>query len=68
MVREGFRRWVDDGFPRGPDGRPPEKYFQRGQDSFIKVSWEEAFGYCAKALINIATTYTGEKGQELLRM
>ena len=67
MVRKGFLQWVEQGFPRGADGRPPEALFRRGTDPWVEVSWERAFEVAAKALIDIATTYTGEKGAELLR-
>jgi len=66
MVREGFKKWVDAGFPRGADGKPPEEYFQRGKEGYLKVSWDEIFNIAAKGLVNIATTYTGEKGRRLL--
>lgn len=67
-VRKGFLEWVRDGFPRDPEtGLPPAKYFEgRGKEPFIKVSWEEAFEIIAKALINIAETYSGDKGAERL--
>ena len=29
MVRAGFKKWVEAGFPRGEDGAPPSEYFQR---------------------------------------
>lgn len=68
MVRKGFYDWIKAGFPRDPDtGRPPEKYFQRGKDKWLKVSHEEAYELVAKAIINIAETYSGEKGAEYLR-
>ena len=28
MVRKGFKAWVDKGFPREKDGRPPKRLFQ----------------------------------------
>jgi nitrate reductase alpha subunit len=67
MVREGFRRWVNAGFPRGADGKPPKKYIRRGKEAFVKVSWDEIFDIAAKAMINIATTYSGQQGKELLK-
>lgn len=67
MVREGFKKWVDAGFPRGSDGRPAKKYLQRGKESFVRVSWDEVFDIAARAMINIATTYSGEKGKRLLQ-
>ncbi len=67
MVRKGFYDWVKAGFPRDPEtGRPPDKYFQRGKDKWLKVSHEEAYEIVAKAIINIAETYTGEKGRGYL--
>lgn len=68
MVRKGFYDWIKAGFPRDPDtGRPPEKFFQRGKDKWLKVSHDEAYELVAKAIINIAETYTGERGAEYLK-
>ena len=66
MVREGFKKWVEAGFPRGVDGKPAAEYLQRGKENFIKVSWDEIFEIAAKGLINIATTYSGDSGKALL--
>jgi nitrate reductase alpha subunit len=62
MVRAGFKRWVEAGFPRGTDGRPPLEYFNRGRDEWLRVTHAEAAEIVAKALVDIATTYTGEAG------
>lgn len=68
MVRRGYKQWVDAGFPRDPKtGRPDEKYFQRGKDKWMRVSWDEAYDITAKAMENIARTYSGEKGAALLK-
>ena len=67
MVRRGFKAWVARGFPRDALGRPPRELFQRGKDEWIEVSWDEAFDLAARALLNIARTYTGERGARLLR-
>ncbi len=67
MVRAGFKRWCEDGFPREKDGLPPRKYFQRGRDEWIRVSHEEAARLVAAALYNIAATYSGEEGKRRLR-
>ncbi|MBM3791829.1 MAG: molybdopterin oxidoreductase, partial [Acidobacteria bacterium] len=67
MVRAGFKKWIEAGFPRGADGRPPEEYFRRGRDEWTRVSHDEAAGMVAAALKNIAETYTGEAGTERLR-
>ncbi len=67
FARKGFKRWVEDGFPRDPDtGRPPAEYFQRGKEGFEQVSWEEAFALVAKTLINVAQTYSGPAGRARL--
>lgn len=67
MVREGFKKWIDDGFPRDEDGRMPEKYLKRGKESFLRVTFEEACEIVARSMENIATTYSEKKGEELLR-
>ncbi len=66
MVRQGFKAWVEQGFPRGADGLPPREFFNRARDNWVRVSHEEAADLAARALVNIATTYTGPRGAELL--
>ncbi|MCP4397446.1 MAG: molybdopterin-dependent oxidoreductase, partial [bacterium] len=66
MVREGFYKWYKSGFEREADGRPPKKYHQRGKENFIKLPWDEAFEVAASAMIDIATTYSGDEGKALL--
>jgi nitrate reductase alpha subunit len=67
MVRAGFKRWYEDGFPRDKDGLPPRKYFHRGRDEWVRVSHDEAARIVAAALVNIAATYSGEEGKRRLR-
>jgi len=67
MVRAGFRRWVEAGFPRGADGRPPTEYMNRGRDKWERTTHAEAAALAAAALANIAETYSGERGVERLR-
>ncbi|MFN3621847.1 MAG: molybdopterin-dependent oxidoreductase, partial [Nitrososphaerales archaeon] len=68
LVRKGFKAWVDEGFPRDPaTGAPPSKYFNRGKDDWLEVSWDEAFELTAKALVNIVKTYSGAEGAERLK-
>jgi nitrate reductase alpha subunit len=67
MVRAGFKKWVESGFPRGADGRPPGELFDRARDEWVRATHEEAAALVAAALENIATTYSGEAGQRLLR-
>ncbi|MHC4584149.1 MAG: molybdopterin-dependent oxidoreductase [Planctomycetota bacterium] len=67
MVREGFKKWIDAGFPREANGKPPLKYLQRGKEPFLRLSWDDAFETAAKVFRNIATTYSGEEGKVLLK-
>jgi len=67
MVRKGYKEWVEAGFPRDPNtAKPPSSYFQRGEDKWLKLPWEEAFELAAKALKNISVTYSGDKGEKYL--
>jgi nitrate reductase alpha subunit len=68
MVRKGFKEWVDAGFPRDADtGKPRMDTNKRGEDAWLKVGWDEAFDLAAKSYQNIAATYSGAKGAELLK-
>ena len=67
MVRAGFKRWHDAGFPRGKDGRPDAEYFQRARDEWVRMPHADAAKIVAAALKNIAETYTGEEGKRRLR-
>ncbi|MDV2504315.1 MAG: molybdopterin-dependent oxidoreductase [bacterium] len=67
MVRAGFKRWVEAGYPRGKDGRPPTEYFQRGRDEWGRVTHDEAAAMVASTLKNVAETYGGKRGAKLLR-
>ncbi len=67
MVRAGFKRWHDDGFPRGSNGKPDPDYFQRARDEWVRVSHDEAAAIVAAALKNIAETYSGEEGIRRLK-
>ncbi len=66
-VRKGFKEWVEGGMPREKNGRVPLKYLNRGRDKWVKVSFDEAYTLVAKAMVNIATTYSGDKGKEFLK-
>ena len=67
MVRAGFKKWVEAGYPRGADGKPPTEFFQRARDQWVRVSHAEAATLVAKTLKNIAETYTGEEGKRRLK-
>jgi nitrate reductase alpha subunit len=66
MIRKGFKEWVDKGFPRDADGRPPAQYFRRGWDGWLKATWDEATDVVARTLKNVAETYSGEAGARRL--
>jgi nitrate reductase alpha subunit len=67
MVRQGFKRWADEGFPRHPEtGLVDGSYLKRGEDPWVPVSWNEAFRLTAAALDDIARTYTGDEGKAKL--
>lgn len=67
FLRKGFKDWVDRGFPRDPQtGAAPAELMRRGWDTWVKVSHDDAFGYHAKTLLNIAQTYSGDKGKQYL--
>ncbi|MBF0613844.1 MAG: molybdopterin-dependent oxidoreductase [Magnetococcales bacterium] len=67
FVRKGFKQWADKGFPRDDKtGAAPKELMRRGWDSWVKVTHEEAAAYHARALYNIAKTYSGEQGKKYL--
>ncbi|RQH00120.1 molybdopterin-dependent oxidoreductase [Natrarchaeobius oligotrophus] len=67
MVREGFREWVEDGFPREADGSMPAEYANRGEDDWLEVDFDEAYELAARAIVEIADHYGGDSGvQDLL--
>jgi nitrate reductase alpha subunit len=66
MVRAGFKRWYEAGFPRGQDGLPDREYFQRARDQWVRIPHAEAAKIVAAALKNIAETYNGEEGKKKL--
>ena len=67
MVRAGWKRWADDGFPElTPENRDEYQFNSRGTDSFARVSWDEMYDYIARGLINVAETYSGDEGAQRL--
>ena len=67
MVRSGFKRWYEAGFPREADGLPPREYFNRARDEWVRMPHDQAATIVAAALKNIAETYSGEEGQKRLQ-
>jgi len=67
MVRAGFKKWHEAGFPREADGLPKREYFQRGRDEWVRVSHDEGATISAAVLKNIAETYSGDAGKARLK-
>jgi nitrate reductase alpha subunit len=69
MIRKGWMRWADDGFPSlsdNPELRTSYKFDSRGTDEFVRLTWDKATNYVAKGMIAIAQTYGGEEGRRRL--
>jgi len=69
VVRKGWKDWADAGFPSlsdDPGLRSRYRFDDRGNDSFVRVSWDEAFRYCAYGLKSVSETYSGEDGRSRL--
>jgi nitrate reductase / nitrite oxidoreductase, alpha subunit len=67
LVRAGWKRWADDGFPElTAENRDAYLFTSRGTDSFARVSWDEAYRYIASGLINVAEAYSGDQGARRL--
>ncbi|NGZ26974.1 MAG: molybdopterin-dependent oxidoreductase [Magnetococcales bacterium] len=67
FIRKGFKEWVDKGFPRDKKtAAPPKELMRRGWDSWVKVGHDVAYSYHAKAIMNIAKTYSGDEGKARL--
>ena len=63
LVRVGWKRWADDGFPDLTEAnRDKYQFNSRGTDSFTRLSWEEIYDYIARGLINVAESYSGKEG------
>jgi len=67
IIRRGWKRWADDGFPAlTAELRARYKFDSRGTDRFDRITWDEAFAYAARGLKAIAARYSGEEGARLL--
>ncbi len=68
LVRNGWKRWADDGFPP-LDAALRTKYGfdARGSDELVRLSWDEATRYLSRAFVAIARTYSGAAGAARLR-
>ncbi len=67
MVRRGWKRWADDGFPELNEANKKKyKFDSRGTDTFVRVKWDDAFTYASKGFIQISKTYSGDAGKKRL--
>ncbi len=68
IVRKGWKRWADDGFPAlTKELKAKYKFDARGTDSLERIPWDQAFDYIARGLKAIAARYSGEEGARLLK-
>lgn len=69
VVRAGWKQWADDGFPSLSDEPALRKKYMfdaRGNDTFVRVDWDEAARYTAMGLLAVARTYSGDEGKRRL--
>src|SRR3989304_457252 len=67
MVRVGWKQWADDGFPElTAKNRDKYKFTARGQDTFVRLSWDDAFDYITRGMVAIAKAYSGPEGTKRL--
>lgn len=65
VLRKGWKEWADAGFPSlsdHPELRTKFKFDDRGNDTFVRLSWEEMFKYVAAGFDAVARTYSGDEG------
>src|SRR3990170_4394878 len=68
LMRKGWKQWMDDGSPElTPEAKTKYKFNARFLDDMMRVSWDTAFTYIAKAFVVIAQRYSGEAGARRLR-
>jgi len=69
ILRRGWKAWADDGFPSlsdHPELRTQYKFDDRGNDTFVRLSWDDACRYVALGLMNTSKTYSGDEGKKRL--
>lgn len=70
VLRKGWKEWADAGFPSlsdNPELRSKYKFDDRGNDSYVRMSWDEIFQYMANGLSAVSSTYSGDAGAERLK-
>ncbi|MBW7943234.1 MAG: molybdopterin-dependent oxidoreductase, partial [Candidatus Kuenenia stuttgartiensis] len=67
LIRKGWKRWADDGFPElTPENKTKYMFDNRGNDELLRASWDEAFTYASKGIIHITKKYSGPEGAQKL--
>jgi nitrate reductase alpha subunit len=69
VLRRGWKAWADAGFPSlsdRPQLRTQYKFDDRGNDTFVRVTWDEAYRYLAAGLEAVSRTYSGDAGNARL--
>lgn len=66
MVRKGWKEWVEAGYPDPAEPGNQKRYFRRGEDEWLRVSWDEAATLVAGTLLHVMKKYSGEKGAGIL--
>ncbi len=69
IIRKGWKEWADAGYPDlDVDGnRSKYKFDSRGTDVHLRIAWDDAFRYIAKAYVSIAKRYSGDAGAAKVR-
>ncbi|RKY20064.1 MAG: nitrate oxidoreductase subunit alpha, partial [Planctomycetota bacterium] len=70
VLRKGWKEWADAGFPSltdDPSLRSRYRFDDRGNDSFVRMSWEDVSDYVARGMLAIAETYSGDQGERRLK-
>ena len=69
VVRKGWKAWADAGHPSLSDNpalRTEYMFDDRGNDEFVRISWEQAWTYAANGMMAVADTYSGDEGKRRL--
>lgn len=69
VLRKGWKEWADAGFPSlsdDPSLRSRYRFDDRGNDSYVRMSWEDVSDYVARGMMAVAKTYSGAPGKRRL--
>lgn len=67
IVRKGWLAWAKAGFQElTPERKAQYLFDRRGDDEFVQISWDDVLDYIARALVSVATRYSGAEGEKRL--